>query len=143
MEITYESIKSLIVEETWTGNQVKIKIQAKNQEQPLETYGMAMASQEEIMKKMNAEMAKMAGSNMAVSAGANALGNLAGIPGAGSLIGSAATQMGVGYQMDMEKIMQVELTDEVKKQTVVNAFSALQMYYKFENGEWVYVQVGA
>mgnify|MGYP001207860302 CR=1 FL=1 len=142
MEITYDSIKTLIVEETWTGNQVKIKIQAKNQEQPLETYGMATASQEEIMKKMNAEIAKMSGSSMAVSTGANALGNIAGIPGAGSLIGSAATQMGVGYKMDMEKIMQVELTDEVKKQTVVNAFAGLQMYYKFENGEWVFEQSG-
>lgn len=141
MEITYESIQSLIKEETWTGNQLKLKIQAKNQEQPIETYGTAMPSQEEMMKKMNAEMAKMAGSNMAVSTGASALGNLAGIPGVGSLVGSAATQMGVGYQMDMEKVMHVELTDEVKKQTAVNAFAALQMYYKFENGEWVFVQV--
>ncbi len=140
MEITYESIQSLIKEEAWTGNQLKLKIQAKNQEQPLETYGTAMPSQEEIMKKMNAEMAKMAGSNMAVSAGASALGSLTGMAGAGSMIGSAASQMGVGYQMDMEKIMQVELTDELKKQTVVNAFATLQMYYKFENGEWVYVQ---
>jgi hypothetical protein len=38
--------------------------------------------------------------------------------------------------------MQVELTDDVKKQTVINAFAGIQMYYKFENGEWVYVQVG-
>ena len=140
MEINYESIQNLIVEETWTGNQVKIKIQAKNQDQPLETYGVAMPSQEEIEKKMKVEMAKMAGSNIAVSTGASALGSLAGIPGIGSIVGSAASQMGVGHQMDMEKIMQVELTDKVKRQTIVNAFTALQMYYKFENGEWEYAQ---
>ncbi|MDD4149101.1 MAG: hypothetical protein PHE33_03650, partial [Bacteroidales bacterium] len=66
---------------------------------------------------------------------------LAGIPGVGNIVGSAASQMGVGYQMDMEKIMQVELTDEVKKQTIVKAFATLQAYYKFEGGEWVYTQV--
>ena len=141
MEITYENLKSLIVEEIWTDNQVKIKFQAKNQEQALESYGMAMPDQEEIMKKMQKEIAKMAGANMAVSAGANALGNMAGIPGAGSMIGSAATQMGVGYQMDMQKMMQVELTDDVKQKTIVNAFMALQAYYKYEAGEWSYVGV--
>jgi D-hexose-6-phosphate mutarotase len=55
------------------------------------------------------------------------------------VIGSKASQMGVGYQMDMEKMMQVELTDELKQKTVVNAFSALQTYYKYEAGEWVFV----
>jgi hypothetical protein len=139
MEITYENLKSLIVEEIWTDNQVKIKFQAKNQEHALESYGMAMPDQEEMMKKMQKEIAKMTGANMAVSTGANVLGNLTGIPGAGSLIGSAASEMGVGYQMDMQKMMQVDLTDEVKQKTVVNAFAALQTYYKFEGGEWSYV----
>ena len=141
MELTYESIKNLIVEETWTGNQVKIKIQAKNQEQPIETVGVAMPSEEDVAKKMKLEMAKMAGSNIAVSAGANALGGLAGLSGVGHIVGSAASQMGVGYQMDMEKIMQVELTDEVKKQTILKAFTTLQAYYKFEDGEWIYAPV--
>ncbi|MDD4149906.1 MAG: hypothetical protein PHE33_07740, partial [Bacteroidales bacterium] len=90
MELTYESIKDLIIEETWTGNQVKIKIQAKNQQQAIETVGFAMASEEDIAKKMKLEMAKMAGSNIAVSAGANALGGLAGTPGVGTIVGSAA-----------------------------------------------------
>ncbi|MDD3741532.1 MAG: hypothetical protein PHH30_09845, partial [Bacteroidales bacterium] len=106
MEITYEILKSLIVEEIWTENQVKIKFQAKNQERALESFGMAVPDQEEMMKKMQKEIAKMAGTNMAVSSGANALGNLTGIPGAGSMIGRAASEMGVGYQMDMQKMMQ-------------------------------------
>jgi hypothetical protein len=76
MEITYENLKSLIVEEIWTNNQVKIKFKAKNQEQALESFGMAMPDQEEIMKKMQKEIAKMAGTNMAISTGANALCNL-------------------------------------------------------------------
>jgi hypothetical protein len=139
MELTYESIKSIIQEETWNGNQVNLKFKASNQEQALETIGIAMPDQEEMMKKMKIEMAKMAGTNMAVSTGANALGNLAGIPGAGSAISSAASQMGVGYQMDMEKMMQVDLTEEVKQKTILNAFAALQMYYENRDGEWFFV----
>ena len=139
MELTYESIKSIIQEEVWNGNQVNLKFKANNQEQALETMGIAMPDQEEMMRKMKVEMAKMAGTNMAVSTGANALGNLAGIPGAGSALSSAASQMGIGYQMDMEKMMQVDLTEEVKQKTIVNAFAALQMYYENRDGEWFFV----
>ncbi|HBS86162.1 MAG: hypothetical protein A2W91_07600 [Bacteroidetes bacterium GWF2_38_335] len=138
MEPTYESIKSILIEEVWTGNQVKIKIKASNQDQPIETIGIAMGNQEEMMKKMNAEIAKMMASGMAVGAASSALGNLTGVPGAGSLIGSAASHAGVGYQMDASKMMQVDLTDDLKKETVVNAFKNLMSMYVFENGQWVY-----
>ncbi|MBC7865456.1 MAG: hypothetical protein IAF38_20950 [Bacteroidia bacterium] len=138
METTYESIKSLIVTEEWTENRVALKFKAKNQEQPIETMGMAMPSQEEIMKKIAIETAKSAAASTAINTGANALGALTGIGGAGGLISSAANQAGVGYQMDMAKIMQVEMTDAVKQQTVLNAFMGLAAYYHFENGDWVY-----
>jgi hypothetical protein len=138
MEITFDSIKSLIVEEQWTGNQVALKFKAPNQEQPLQTMGIAMPDQEELMKKMTGEIAKSAASNMAINAGANALGNLAGISGLGSVAGSAAQQAGLGYQMDVSKLMQTEVTEKVRQQTIVNAFTGLSMFYTFENNQWLY-----
>ncbi len=76
MEITYESIKSLIKSEVWEGNKVKLKFQANDQSQPIETMGMAMPDQEEMMKKMMAEVAKSTASSMAINTGANALGGM-------------------------------------------------------------------
>jgi hypothetical protein len=136
MEITYESIKPIILEENWTGNQVNLKFKAKNAEQALETVGIAMPSQEEMMKKMAIEMAKMTASNVAVGAAGSALGNMTGIAGAGSAITSAASQANVGYQMDPNAMMQVDLTPELKETTIVNAFKTLENYFEFKEGEW-------
>lgn len=141
MEPTYESIKSLIVKEEWNDNMVSLEFKASNQDQPLQTMGVAMPNQEDMMKKMTGEIAKSAASNMAISSAGNALGNLAGIPGMGSALGSAANQMGVGYQMDANKLMQVDLTDEVKQQTVLNAFKTLIGFYEYSNNEWLYKQM--
>jgi hypothetical protein len=138
MEPTFESIKSLIVSETWEGNQVKVKFKAHNQTDPIESMGIAMPSQEEIQKRIAIEMAKSTASSMAVNTGANALGKLTGIGGMGNAIGSAASNAGVGYQMDPAKLMHVDLTDQVKQDTILNAFRALTMYYQFENNAWSY-----
>lgn len=137
MEITYESIKPIILEENWSGNQVSLKFKAKNSEQPLETVGIAMPSQEEMMKKMAIEMAKMTASNAAVGAAGNALGNMTGIAGAGSAIAGAASSANIGYQMDPNAMMQVDLTPELKETTIVNAFKTLENYFEFTDGEWL------
>ncbi|PKP19836.1 MAG: hypothetical protein CVU05_10480 [Bacteroidetes bacterium HGW-Bacteroidetes-21] len=138
MEITFASIQPLIVEEKWSGNQVSIKFKATNQEQPMLTMGVAMPNQDEMMKKMAAEMAKSAASNMAINAGANALGNLAGVSGLGSVTSSAASQAGLGYQMDASKLMEVEITETVRQETILNAFKGLAAFYRFENDQWIY-----
>lgn len=142
MEIKFDDIKNLIVSETWEGNQVKVKFKASNQQEAIETMGVAMPSAEEIQKRAMMQAAKSAGTNMAISASANALGNLAGVSGMGSVASSAASSMGVG-QMNMDSLMHVDLTDDVKQNTILNAFRGLQMYYVFENGSWVYKQPGA
>lgn len=138
MQPTFESIKSLIVSEVWEGNQVKVKFKASNQTDPIETMGIAMPSPEEIQKRAMMGAAKSAASGMAISAGANALGNLAGVGGLGSAASSAASSAGLGYQMDPNSLMYVELTDEVKQRTITNAFAGLAMFYQFENDQWVY-----
>lgn len=142
MEPTFESIKSILVSEVWEGNQVKLKFKASNQADPIETMGVAMPSPEEIQKRAMMGAAKSAATGMAVSAGANALGNLAGVGGMGSIASSAASSAGLG-QMDVNSLMHVDLTDEVKQRTIMNAFAGLSMYYQFENNQWVYKTPGA
>lgn len=142
MEPTFESIKSLLVGETWEGNQVKVKFKASNQQEPIETMGIAMPSAEEIQKRAMAGAAKSAGISTAINTSGNALGNLVGINGLGSVAGSVAGSAGIG-QMNTEDLMKVDLTDEVKQQTILNAFMGLAMYYQFENGVWVYKGTGA
>ena len=138
MEPTFESIKSLIVHEEWKDNQVTLKFKAANLDQPLDTLGFVAIDQAELNKKLMAEVAKSTASGMAVGAGANMLGNLTGVAGAGSAIGSAASSAGVGYQMDASKLMNTNVTEDVRQQTILAAFKHLNMFYHFENGAWVY-----
>jgi hypothetical protein len=100
--------------------------------------GVAMPNQDDIMKKMTGEIAKTMASNIAINAGANALGNLAGIGGAGAMIGGAASKAGVGYQMDTGKLMQTEVTEEVRQETIVNAFKNFAAYYSYDNNQWLF-----
>jgi len=138
MDITWEMLKPLIVDEVWTGNQVSLKFKASNQAEPLQTMGVAMPSQDEIMKRMTGEIAKSAASNMAIGTGANMLGNMAGVPGLGSALGSVASQAGIGYQMDPAALMQVEITEEVRQATILQAFQPLAAMYSYDAGTWVF-----
>jgi len=140
MEPTFESIKSMIVHEEWKDNQVSLKFKATNQEQPLDTLGFVMLDQAALNKKLMAEIAKTTASGMAVGAGASLLGGLTGVPGAGSAINSAASSAGVGYQMDANKLLKTDVTEDVRQQTILAAFKNLSMFYHFENGAWVYKQ---
>lgn len=138
MEPTYENIKPIIIEEIWTENTVNFKVQASNQKEPIATMGMAMVDPEEMNKRIAAETAKMMAVGTATGMAGNAIGSLTGV--GGSVVNSVASAAGVGYQMDMAKIMKPDMTDELKKKTVVDAFKHLAMYYTYENGSWVYVE---
>ncbi len=138
MEPTYENIKPIIIEEIWTDQTVNFKVQAANQKEPIASMGMAMVDPEEMNKRIAAETAKMMAVGVGTGMAANALGTATGV--GGGLINSAASAAGVGYQMDMAKVMKVDMTDEVKKKVVVDAFRHLMMYYVYENGTWTYVE---
>ena len=142
MEITFQLIESLIVKQEWVGNQVNLSFKASNQEKPMDAMGMAMPDHAEIQKKIAIEMAKVAASSAVINTAGNALGNLTGFGGAGNIISNAAGQMCVGYQMDMTKIMQVDLTEELKQKIIVDAFKNLQAYYHYQNNEWIYAPTG-
>lgn len=138
MEPTYENIKPIIIEEIWTDQTVNFKLQAANQNEPIATMGMAMVDPEEMNKRIAAETAKMMAAGAATGMAANALGTATGVEG--GIINSAASMAGVGYQMDMAAVMKVDMTDDVKKKVVVDAFKHMLIYYKYENGTWVYVE---
>jgi hypothetical protein len=117
---------------------VNFKVQAANQKEPIASMGMAMVDPEEMNKRIAAETAKMMAVGVGTGMAASAIGSATGV--GGGIVNSAASMAGVGYQMDMAKVMKVDMTDEVKKKVVVDAFRSLMMYYVYENGAWVYVE---
>lgn len=142
MEVTYENIKSLIVSQEQDGMMIKLKFQAEGQTTPIETVAVVMASQEEMMKNVMIQVAKAAAVGTGVGLATGAIGNAVGGAGgqgiktAGSMAGSAAAA-GV---VNMDDVTKTEMTDEKTQQAIVTAFSGLSMYYKWEDGKWVYQQ---
>jgi hypothetical protein len=145
MEPTYESIKSLIVREIWIENQVQIQFKATNQEQPFETTGIAAPNVNDAQKNIAKDTVKSVATNTAINAGGSFLGNLfgrlTGFYGAGSVVSTVAStagQMGVDYKKNSSTSTQAKLTDEVKKQTILDAFKPFMSHYEFQNNVWVY-----
>ncbi len=143
MEITYELLKPLIVKEELEGNQVKIEFKAENQEQPIETIGVIMPSQDEIMKNVAKQAIKQGVKSAAINTAANALGNLVG-GGAGNLLGSTAKSVGndaAFSNQDPMAMLKTDITPEKQQTAVVNAFAALQNFYNYneQTQKWEYV----
>lgn len=140
MEITYASIKSLIVSEEIEGNMIKLKFQAAGQQSPLETVAVVMPDQSEIMAKAMKQAAVSAAANTGVNMASSALGNfIGGIGGsvartAGSMAGSAA----VSASMNNDDLLHTEMTDEKREAAIVQAFSYFQVYYSWDGAQWKY-----
>lgn len=140
MEISYASIKSLIVSEELEGNMIKLKFQAPGQPSPLETVAVIMPDQNEIMAKAMKQAAISAAANTGVNMASSALGNLIGGIGgsvaqtAGSMAGSAA----VSSSLNSGDLLQTEVTDEKREAAIVQAFSYFQVYYTWDGIQWQY-----
>src|SRR3989338_5430152 len=140
MEITYASIKSLIVSEEVEGTMIKLKFQAPGQETPLETVAVIMPDQSEIMAKAMKQAAISAAANTGVNMASSALGNFIGGVGgsiastAGSMAGSAA----VSQSMNTGDLLQTEVTDEKREAAIVQAFSYFQGFYSWDGTQWKY-----
>ena len=145
MEITYDNIKSLIVSQEEDGMMIKLKFKAENQDTPMETLAVVMPDQDEIMKNAMKQAGKgaaiSAGTNMAASALGSAIGGVGAsiARSAGQVAGSAAASK----SMNMDKIMNTDMTDEKKQTAIVTAFSHLQMYYKWDGTKWNYEVPGS
>lgn len=140
MEVTYESIRSIIISEEIDGMMIKLKFKAEGQETPLETVAVVTPSQDEIIKNAMKQAGKSAaistGTNVAASVIGNAIGGVGGdiARSVGSVAGSAAAS----GSMDPNKMMQTDMTDEKRQSAIVQAFSHLQMYYSWNGTKWVY-----
>jgi hypothetical protein len=145
MELTYESIESIIVSEEVEGMMIKLKFQAEGQDTPMETVAVVTPDQSEIMANAMKQAGKSAATNIGINMASSALGSaIGGIGGsiartAGSVAGSAAA----ANSMDTEKMMQTDMTDEKRKAAIVQAFSYLQSYYKWDGSKWKYELPGA
>lgn len=142
MEVTYASIKSLIVSEEVEGQMIKLKFKASNQDTPLETMAYVQVDQKEMMAKISKQMGKSVATSVGINMAASALGSaIGGVGGqvarsAGSVAGSAASSAA----FDASKLTETDVTDEKKEAAIVTAFGHLSMYYKHNGTEWEYVQ---
>ena len=145
MEITYDSIKPLIISEEAEGPMIKLKFKASNQESPLETVAYVATDQNEIMANLTMQIGKSVATNVAINAGSSMLGNAIGGIG-GSLTkaaGSVAASEASAGMMNTGSMMNTEITEEKKQAAIVQAFTYLATYYKHNGTEWEYVQPGA
>ena len=145
MEITYASIKPIIVSEEADGMMIKLKFQAPGQETPLETVAVVVPDQSEMMANAMKQAGISAAANTGVNMASSALGNfIGGIGGsiaqtAGSMAGSAA----VSQSTSSEKMMQTNMTEEKKQAAIVQAFSYFQAFYTWDGTQWKYAPPSA
>ncbi len=142
MEVTYDNIKSLIQSEILEGQQVTIKFKAHNQDHAIETIGIVMPDQDEIMKMALKNAAMQGAANMAVGSASNALGAMLG-GAAGSMVSGAINSAGAqatAGMFDPSALLKTEVTPEKQQTAVLNAFIGLQNFYKFnpELNIWEY-----
>jgi hypothetical protein len=141
MEITFESIKPIVHHYEVEGQMVKVKFKAANQEQPIETMAYVAPDQDQMMAEIQKQMGKSMAAGMAVNTAGSLLGNAIGGL-AGDLVneaGSAAASNAASAAFDVNKITQVEMSEQRVQQAIVQAFGYLKTYYQFESGQWKFV----
>jgi hypothetical protein len=145
MNYTYKDIEPLIVSREVEGTMIKLKFQAPNQNEPIDSMAVVTPSQEEIMAKVKKQTAK----TMAVSAGAGVAGSVLGsmIGGvAGSAVSSGASMAGSAassQMMNSDDLMAVDMTEEKMQEAIVNAFAGMSPYYSLNNGVWEFTAPSA
>ena len=141
MEYTYEDIKSLILSKEIEGSMIKLKFQAPNQGQPMDTVAVVVPDPEAMKVKIMKQTAKSAavsvGTGMAGGAVGSLLGGVAGraVSTGASMAGSAAS----AQMFDMEAMMKPDMSDENVEKAILQAFMGLSPYYKMNNGAWEFV----
>jgi hypothetical protein len=152
MEITYASIKPLIVSEEADGMMIKLKFQASGQTTPMDAVATITPDQKEMM---NNQM-KQVGKSAAVSGGVSILGRFlrmftGRIGGVGGMVANEASYAATNVtstainqkMMASNDPMKTEITPEKREAAIVAAFSQLSMYYTWDNGTWNYKAPGA
>ncbi len=134
MEVNYEKIKPIIVSETLEGTQMKVKFKAQGQDDAIESVGMMIADQEQMMKGMKKTVVKSAATNIVFATISRFTRSLfGGIGGyaAGSAV-DAAGGMAASKVADPNKMMQVEDTPENRQKAVLIAFQSVSSLYEWD-----------
>jgi hypothetical protein len=145
MSYSYEQIKSLIVSETVNGNQVSVKFKAPGMTDPIESVGVMMPGQGEMIKNVGKEAVKRSVVSSLISSVArlfggavsDAAGSGIGASVAGTATSSAASSVGhavadqkMGNSAD--SVMKVNVTPEKQQAAVVAAFQNVQQFFSYD-----------
>lgn len=146
MEITYDSIKTLIVSEKVDGQNVHVEFKAPGQETPIAGMSVVMPEQSEMVKNVGKTAVKQGVKSGIISTISRFLGGLIGGT-AGSITSSATSQMAHAATTNPnagQDIMKTEVTPEKQQKAVVEAFKSVQSFFKFneETKQWEAVSFG-
>lgn len=138
MEPTFENLQALLQNQKLEGNMLTCTFKATNQEKGLDAMHMFVPTQEQIMANVAAYAAKSAAVNMGASSLGNALGNAIGGAAGSMASGAVASGGAMAAQAAMGTFnpMDMEITEDLKKQGVVNAFKTVQAYYEWKDNSW-------
>lgn len=140
MEPTFDNLQAILQNQKLDGNMLTCTFKATNQQQGLDAMHMFVPTQEEIMAKVMAHAAKSAAVNTGASMLGNALGSAIGGAAGSMASGAVASGAGMAAQSAMGTFnpLEMEITDDLKKQGVVNAFKTIQTYYEWKDNAWHY-----
>jgi hypothetical protein len=146
MEITYESIKTLIVSERVDGQNVHAEFKAPGQESPIAGMAVVMPEQSEIVANVGKNAVKQGVISSVISSISSFLGGLVGGT-AGSITSSATSQMGhaaASNSTSGQDMMKTKVTPEKQQKAVVEAFKTVQTFFKYneETKQWEAVKFG-
>lgn len=142
MDITYEVLKPILVSENIDGNVLKCVFKAANQTEPLEAQFVFTPDDRDLVANAGKQAVKRSFFSSIVSVFSGAASSAVG-GAAGSAVGSAVSGTAntvYNAKEDPNAIQKVNITDEKKKQGVINAFKNIQSFYYFESGTWYYKQ---
>jgi hypothetical protein len=146
MEITYDSIKSLIVEEKLDGQQVHVAFKAPGQEAPISAMSVIMPDQSEMMKNVGKTAVKQGAKSGIISMLSRFVGGLVGGT-AGSIASSATSQVAhtaTNNPNAGQDVLKTKITPEKQQKAVVDAFKTVQNFFTFdsETNQWKAAQLG-
>jgi hypothetical protein len=148
MEITYDSIKTLIVEEKVEGQQVHVAFKAPGQDAPISAMSMVMPEQKEIMKNVGKTAVKQGAKSGVISMLSRFLGGLVGGT-AGAITSSATSQVAHAATTSNnpnagQDMLKTKITPEKQQKAVVDAFKTVQTFFTFdeETKQWKAAQLG-
>jgi len=134
MSYTYEQIKPIIEKEELDGHQMKVSFRATGQDTAIESVGVMMADQKEIMKNAGKSAVKQSLFSSAIRWVSGLVGGAVG-GAAGSAAYSATSSVGhaASRSQTSGNMAQAKDTPENRQKAVVAAFQSVASFYEFDS----------